>query len=81
MSILQRTLIAGCVAGLMTLSAPQVLADGFVRQHCCGWFTGWFGYPPAPAYYAGPLSGATYEYYYQSYWGRPHLKRRRVLVK
>jgi len=65
------------------VSTVPALADGVVHPRCCGWFPSWFfgGYYPAPAYYAGPLSGATYEYYYGSYWGRPHWRHRRVLVK
>jgi hypothetical protein len=84
MSAIRRTFIAGCVAGSMVVSAFPALADGGVPRRCCGWSPAWFfgGYYPAPAYYAGPLSGATYEYYYGSYWGRPYWRHRRVhLVK
>jgi hypothetical protein len=78
-----------CVAVLAGSAAPAIspaAADGLVEHRCCGWFPGWlFGRPPVPAYYAGPLSGATYEYYYGSYWGRAYWhhrrQRHRMLVK
>src|SRR5262249_10746218 len=84
MKTLRQAFIVGCVAGSMAATACPALADEVVHPRCCGWFPAWFfgGYPPAPAYYAGPLSRATYEYYYGSYWGRPYWKKRRVhLVK
>lgn len=84
MITLQRTLIAGCLAGSMALSVLPARADGVVFPWCCNWFpTSFFGgYHPAPAYYGGPLSGATYEYYYGSYWGRAYWRHRRLrLVK
>jgi hypothetical protein len=80
MTKVRSTFIAGCVAGSMAVSALPALADGAVPPRCCGWFPAWFFWSnyPAPAYYAGPLSGATHEYYYGSYWGRPHWRHRRV---
>jgi hypothetical protein len=79
MSALRRTFIVGFLAGSMAVSALPALADGLVYHRCCGSFPAWFygGYDPVPAYYAGPLSGATYAYYYGSYWGRPYSRHRR----
>jgi hypothetical protein len=83
MSRLRRTWLAGWLAGSMAVTALPALAGEVVQARCCSWFPNWFfgGYYPAPAYYAGPLSGATYEYYYGSYWGRPHSRHRRVILK
>lgn len=84
MNGLRQTLIVGGLAASITVLAGPAVAGGAAEPRCCGWFPHWFfgGYYPAPAYYAGPLSGATYEYYYGSYWGRPHVRRdRHVLVK
>ena len=82
MRMLRRSLIIGCVTALTVVSVFPALADGAVHPRCCGWFPGWFfgSYPPAPAYYAGPFSGATYEYYYGSYWGRTHWRHRRAHI-
>ena len=64
-------------------AAPAV-AGGAGGHRCCGWFPKWFPHwipglhypePAYPAYYAGPLSGATYEFYYGSDWGRPYARR------
>jgi len=83
MNTLRRAFIVGFVAAAMAAAACPAVADGVVHPRCCGWFpNSFFGGPPIPAYYAGPLSGATYEYYYGSYWGRPSWRQRRVrLVK
>jgi len=80
MKIIRQAFIVGCVAASIVAAVGPALADGAVHPRCCGWFPTWFfgGYPPAPAYYAGPLSGATYEHYYGSYWGRPYWRQRRV---
>jgi hypothetical protein len=83
-STLRQTLLASCVAGSMTVIAFPAVAGGADEPRCCGCFPNWFfgAYYPVPVYYAGPLSGATYEYYYSNYWGRSHLRHRRaVLVK
>ncbi len=82
MSILRHTLIAAWLAGSMALSALPALADGVVHQHCCGWLPGGLfgGYYTAPAYFAGPLSGATFEYYYGSYWSRHYKRYQRVRI-
>jgi hypothetical protein len=66
----------------MVIAFPAVAGGAFVEGRCCRWFPHWFlgDYYPAPAYYAGPLSGATYEYYYGSYWGRRYWRHRRALV-
>jgi len=81
MKTLRQAFIAGCVAGSMAASAFPAVADGVVHPRCCGWFPWFFGrHDPAPVYYAGPLSGATYEYYYGSYWGRAYWQHRRTRI-
>ncbi len=74
--------IAGWVAGSIVPSASPALADGVAHQRCCTWLPEAFfpDYYPAPAYFAGPLSGATYGYYYGSYWNSHHRRHQRVRV-
>jgi hypothetical protein len=73
MSTLRALLCVAVLAGSAALAPSPAAAGGWGEPRCCSWFPGWlFGRPPAPAYYAGPLSGATYEHYYGSYWGSRH---------
>ncbi len=77
-------LVASFVAGSMAAGCLPAAADpppAYLPPPpiCCGGLLdALFGYHPAyPYYYAGPLSGATYEYYYGSYWHRPYWRRLR----
>ena len=84
-TILVGSLAMGGQVAIAAEMAPNFAAVKFaaandvVEVSCCGWGPGWFfgGYYPPPTYYGGPLSGATYAYYYGSYWGRPHWRYRR----
>jgi hypothetical protein len=60
-------------------SLKVAATNSVVEASCCGWSPGWFfgGSYPAPAYYGGPFSGATYGYYYGSYWRGPYWRHRR----
>ena len=90
MNAVRQDLIAVCLAASMTMITAPAVADGAGEHRCCGWFPQWFPHwipglhyrePAYPAYYAGPLSGATYEYYYSSNWGRPYVRAGQAAVE
>jgi hypothetical protein len=68
----------------VTVMGAPAVAGGAGEHRCCGWFPKGFPHwipglhqpePAYPAYYAGPLSGATYEFYYEDTFGRPYMRR------